>query len=319
MSRIRSGRPGFSLTEILMAVGILGVGLTMVASVFPVAVDQHRRGRDSTMAALCARSVAATMRAARQQVVKECREYFNVAVSKNDPISRDRPAEYDGPQLTGANTASYLPTTGSSRGLATITQQMRVYNPQSFLYESGRVYDVLNKPASGTYPPFWPFWNAGNYVPVIYVTPLVNNLYTAAMPRPTAENPKGPWRVTIVVFKSRGREPTRTKHWAMDSQSKAVAAGGYILNRSKNAGEAHLIDYVRSPEDTTKTRISLAAPAAVSSGTGSEVLEATSDPLTPKIASPPTSATAPVLSNASEKIWYVMPGAVGAFHTIIGD
>jgi len=37
-------RAGFSLMEILMAVGILGVGMTMVASVFPVAVDQSLRG-----------------------------------------------------------------------------------------------------------------------------------------------------------------------------------------------------------------------------------------------------------------------------------
>ncbi|MCX5685637.1 MAG: prepilin-type N-terminal cleavage/methylation domain-containing protein, partial [Planctomycetota bacterium] len=42
MSLMRRSR-GFSLTEILMAVGILGIGLTMVASIFPVAVDQTRR------------------------------------------------------------------------------------------------------------------------------------------------------------------------------------------------------------------------------------------------------------------------------------
>ena len=304
MSRIRSGRPGFSLTEILMAVGILGVGLTMVASVFPVAVDQHRRGRDSTMAALCARSVAATMRATRQQVVKECREYFNDAAKRSDAYTRDRPAEYDNllvPQFPGSGVASKWPLTGT----AVLTKELRVYNPQSFLYESGRRYDTASKSATPV-AFFWPFWNAGNYVPVIYVTPLVNN---ASPNRATAENLTGPWRVTIVVFRSRGTEPVRTKHWAMDSQSKAVGAGAYILNRSKNAGEAHLIDYVRSPE-TTGTQIALAAPAAAST----EVGAATG---TPAIASPPI--TLPVLTNANEKVWYVLPGAVAAFHTVIGD
>jgi len=308
MSRIRSGRPGFSLTEILMAVGILGVGLTMVASVFPVAVDQHRRGRDSTMAALCARSVAATMRAARQQVVKECREYFNDAAKRNDGTTRDRPAEYDNP--TPSNPAQFPNYNGASRwpltGTAILKKELRVYNPQSFLYESGREYDITNKPTGGYNPaPYWPFWNAGNYVPVIYVTPLVNNLCSGPTPdRPNAGvtsgagNLQGPWRVTIVVFKSRGMEPVRTKHWAMDNQSKAVAAGGYIIERTKNAGEAYLIDYVKDP--ATGPMIFLALPK---SATG------TANPRT----------DLPTLSDPANQIWYVMPGAVAAFHTVIGD
>ena len=59
----RKRRHAFTLTEMLMAAGILGIGLTMVASIFPVAVDQSRRSRDQTMAALCARSVMARARA----------------------------------------------------------------------------------------------------------------------------------------------------------------------------------------------------------------------------------------------------------------
>jgi len=61
----RKRRAAFTLTEMLMAAGILGIGLTMVASIFPVAIDQSRRSRDQTMAALCARSVLAQMRADR--------------------------------------------------------------------------------------------------------------------------------------------------------------------------------------------------------------------------------------------------------------
>ena len=295
MSRLRTGRPGFSLTEILMAVGILGVGLTMVASVFPVAVDQHRRGRDSTMAALCARSVAATLRAARQKFVGETRDFFNKVAKDNNLTYRDKAAEYDGPTFVSGDTANKLPP-----GIAVLTQELRVYNPQSFLYESGRVYDIASKPTAGySPPPYWPFWNAGNYVPVIYVTPLVNNLCTGTPARTTAENPKGPWRVTIVVFKSRGTEPVRTKHWVLDSLSKAVAGGGYIIERTKNAGEAYLIDYVKDPTGTNPT-IFLALPT---SATG------TANPRT----------TAPTLNSAADPIWYVLPGAVAAFHTVIGD
>ena len=65
MASGRKRRAAFTLTEVLMAAGILGIGLTMVASIFPVAVDQSRRSRDQTMAALCARSVAAGMRIQR--------------------------------------------------------------------------------------------------------------------------------------------------------------------------------------------------------------------------------------------------------------
>jgi len=295
MSRIRSGRPGFSLTEILMAVGILGVGLTMVASVFPVAVDQHRRGRDSTMAALCARSVAATMRAARQKCVGETRDFFNKVAKDNNATYRDKAAEYDGPPLTATDTANKFPL-----GTAGLTKELRVYNPQSFLYESGRKYDIGSKPSTpSTAAAFWPFWNAGNYVPVIYVTPLVNNLCTGAAPaRTSAENLTGPWRVTIVVFKSRGTEPVRTKHWTKDVQSKAVAGGGYIIERTKNAGEAYLIDYVKDP--ATGPMIFLALPKSATGTTN-----------------PPTSA--PTVTNATDPIWYVMPGAVAVFHTVIGD
>ena len=64
---------GFTLTEVLMAVGILGVGLTMVASIFPVAVDQSRLSRDQTCAALCARSAAALLRVRHNKMLTDMR------------------------------------------------------------------------------------------------------------------------------------------------------------------------------------------------------------------------------------------------------
>jgi prepilin-type N-terminal cleavage/methylation domain-containing protein len=64
---------GFTLTEVLMAVGILGIGLTMVASIFPVAVDQSRISRDQTYAALCARSAAALLRIRHNKMLTDMR------------------------------------------------------------------------------------------------------------------------------------------------------------------------------------------------------------------------------------------------------
>jgi len=69
----RKRRAAFTLAEMLMAAGILGIGLTMVASIFPVAVDQSRRSRDQTMAALCARSVMAWARADRNSITSALR------------------------------------------------------------------------------------------------------------------------------------------------------------------------------------------------------------------------------------------------------
>jgi hypothetical protein len=289
-----------------MAVGILGVGLTMVASVFPVAVDQSRRGKDSTMAALCARSVAATLRARRQRVVGEVRDFFNKMASDNDAISRDRPAEYDGLALSTAPAANKLPLTATP----IITKDMREYNPQSFLYEQGRIYDFTSKPTSGTNTnPFWPFWNAGNYIPIIYVTPLVNGLVSGVPTRNTAENRTGPWRVTIVVFKSRATyaDPAMNKTWYQDAQSRTVGAGGFVIDRSKNAGEAYLIDSVSVPSGNqfSQATVYLSVPK-----TADGYPNLTGE----KIGSP-----APTMTNTAASIWYVQPGAVAAFHTVIGD
>lgn len=48
-------RPGFSFTEILFAVMILGIGFIMVAAIFPVAIQQTAMTGDETVAAAIAR------------------------------------------------------------------------------------------------------------------------------------------------------------------------------------------------------------------------------------------------------------------------
>jgi prepilin-type N-terminal cleavage/methylation domain-containing protein len=134
-------RRGFTLTEILMAIAILGIGLTMVASVFPVAVDQSRRSRESTMAALCARSVMATMRAKRDVIVGQLRMPANNAINKTVEISLNW-------YLAGKD---------------------RVYNPDSFLYEQDRSYKTTDSGSDA-----YPNWLAGNYYPVVLATPIAN-------------------------------------------------------------------------------------------------------------------------------------------------
>jgi len=325
MSHTRRSPRGFSLTEILMAVGILGIGLSMVATIFPVAVDQTRRATDSTMSALCARSVAAMMRANRGNFVNAHRTYFNQlfadAAKTND---RERPAEFAVVQnVADLNTTKWNP--GIVWGLNTtefiIAKDMRVYNPNMFLYEAGRRY-LTESPVTD---PFWPQWNAGNYVPVIYVTPIVpvaNRSYNGSSNSGTDiyNNTSGPWRVTIVVFKSRGTEKMhpRTRSWYENAKPAsgdlyygiptwAAGAGDYVIDRGRHAGEAYLIDQVHT--DPLKTISGLPGTLA--------------DPpiflacgLT---ASGTKQAYAKTVDFNANKIWYPLPGAVAVYHTIIGD
>src|SRR5205823_5837814 len=58
-SRRRSERHrGFSFTEIMFAVIILGVGFIMVAAIFPVAIQQAKSTSEETTAAAVARGAA---------------------------------------------------------------------------------------------------------------------------------------------------------------------------------------------------------------------------------------------------------------------
>jgi len=54
-ARRPADRPGFSFTEILFAVMILGIGFIMVAAIFPVAIQQTALTGDETVAAAIAR------------------------------------------------------------------------------------------------------------------------------------------------------------------------------------------------------------------------------------------------------------------------
>jgi prepilin-type N-terminal cleavage/methylation domain-containing protein len=288
---------GFTLTEILMAVGILGIGLTMVASVFPVAVETSRRSNEATMTALCARSVAANLRARRNKVAPAIRDYFKT--NATDATKKNQPLEINKTTLT----ATILP------------DEEREYNPPSFLYEQGssgapitpRRYLVPTAITSvllpTTAPPYpLPLWTQGNYVAVIYATPI-NNVTSPASVATT----NGPWRVTIVVYKSAGGFNIATfldgyprdKGWAEPSQTiqsqyfrLKMGPGEYMIDRRHFRGEAYMIE---SALDSTKI-----------------------DPATYEAATRAIASVRYLPSSTTNK-WFVLPGAVAVYHTVIGE
>ena len=203
----RKRRAGFTLTEMLMAAGILGIGLTMVASIFPVAVDQSRRSRDQTMAALCARSVLARVRADRNAIINWLRDNVN---SGNTFIDLNSAA------------GGYFDDSG---------KHYVVYNPSAFLYTSP------TKTTSRTYEGV-STWGAGNYVARIFATRTLSPLSATAA--------DGPYRLTIVVCRSIGKLPATyvpSDLWATADKPKP-GPGTYVLEVSSGRAWGYLIDYV---------------------------------------------------------------------------
>jgi len=134
MPGTRGRRPAFTLTEVLMAVGILGVGLTMVASIFPVAVDQSRRSREITQAALCARSASAMIRVLRNDILSWGRNVGGGSVQEE------------------------------RWGL--LPGKFKVYDPTEFLYE-------VDPPRSYDSTDVWgDKGSKANYVPRLFITPV---------------------------------------------------------------------------------------------------------------------------------------------------
>jgi prepilin-type N-terminal cleavage/methylation domain-containing protein len=306
-------RRGFTLTEILMAAGILGIGLTMVASVFPVAVEESRRSRDITMACLSARSMAAILRARHEQTMGWIRYQSNITSQLISPACQT--TEDMMPTLTGSG------TTGIPRVLPPALQ---AYNPESFLYD----YDVtstvgvqggppaqVRKYPRQYNPPLSPHniyseWMLGSYVPVVFCTP------TSSV---------GPYKLTIVVFKSRGDippsllynqagpfVPPASNQSAVNTSVSGTnptpyrgGPGDYVMNIRAQAatgtnyggGEAYMIDRV----DASGV-ITLASSPTTSAG----LVYTASGALVPT-------------PQSTLQTWSSLPGALIVFHTIIGD
>ena len=66
---MRMRAKGFSLVEILIAIGILGVGLAMVAIAFPLGLQQSKRTVDASRAALAAQSIASLLQAKSDKIL----------------------------------------------------------------------------------------------------------------------------------------------------------------------------------------------------------------------------------------------------------
>jgi prepilin-type N-terminal cleavage/methylation domain-containing protein len=282
-------RAGFTLTEILMATGILGIGLTMVASVFPVALDQSRRSQEQTMAALSARSVAAIIRARRDRVTKWLR-----VTSAN---AKDKTVEMTSESSTVDSDAAPF--------------DLRNHNPNIFLY--------YNNPKRSYTRGAYNIWTTGGYVPVIFATPIATQVTSTA---PGVSY--GPWRLTIVIYKATGMQPfglnpddtaTYLKNWVTAKGSGYPWRGGagtYILDwtgptpttttTTNFRGEAFLVDKVvpnsASPGDPTMDKIVLCTYA---------------------YGDPVRTGAAGAVSYETLLNWISLPGAVAVYHTILGD
>jgi prepilin-type N-terminal cleavage/methylation domain-containing protein len=226
----QTGRGAFTLTEILMAVGILGIGLTMVASVFPVAVDQSRQSRDATMAALCARSVAATIRARRFNIVDWYHRY-----SPPTSSDKDKPVEIS---------------------FAVLPEAWTEYNPESFLYDQTIIDGTTTHDRVYNPTLIQPLWTAGNFVAIVFITPITSGgpyRLTIAVFKsrgPTSSVPR----------------PVINKPYTYTGGTNPIVPGEYLYDTNALRGEAYRLDYINPPYGNVKLYPTLPAPADPSSG-----------------------------------------------------
>lgn len=349
--RLAGPKKGFTLTEILMAVGILGVGMTMVASVYPVAVDQSRRSADLTQAALCARSVAAMMRARRSEI--------KTTLGLADWLRRN------------AMTASTTSAPGSVE-VTNLPEAFRKYDPYHFAYEyyppddddptvgspeaagekkdlmqyyPGLYYDNLTRKANKqpAIDQGYLLWSSGSFVPVVFATPM--------------HPAHGPWRIAIVIYKSRGgykwmvadtrihdrpeclskytfdslgRQTTTLnqaylKNWTYGTPPNTPCrgkAGDYVLDglvtpttgaKIFGRGEAYLVENFLPGTTATSDNIALATGFTADRNTAAAAIRCLD--LRPPLTSTPKTDVTTVRSIP----WISLPGALMAYHTIIGD
>ncbi len=304
--RTGTARAGFSLTEILMAVGILGIGMTMVASVFPVAVDQSRRSTDMTMAALSARSVVAVLRARRDEATPWLRTNTMI-------------------QPTGG---SGTPSPHTAKlGTTVLPYEVRNYNPANFVYGDS----VKEPPAAGavgtpkvprqysdSLTGMYGMWSMGAYVPVVFATPMSDNPNNLG---------HGPWRITIVVYKSRGTRPAYLNSPPSDLwvwQKNPGEVGGYVMDwrfdpanpqgEPNNRGEAYKVQRHIALGDAERVVPAVAFVDKRPGGMQFYAFTAGRDQTERDDGVP----CYPV-NNSVPTEWASLPGAVAAYHTILGD
>lgn len=321
MTGTGKARAGFSLTEILMAVGILGVGMTMVASVFPVAVDQSRRSRDLTMAALSARSVAAALRARRQEVVDSFRKEGPWQTFEDgDEAQTPRTARLDWPDepLKDDQQKPVL--------LPPLPRELRCYNPRGFLYDDSSTGGGTKTARDYSADLQGIEWNVGSYVPVVFATPISND--------PNDDETKkaghGSWRITIMIYKSRGQPPDYLTQdpsfsWVWNERKKSGnnpgGAGSYVMDwrfsggsqQMNNRGEAYKVQ--RHVPLTTRQDVVVPAVAfkkVPGARPGLPYFSAF-------VAGGDQGTDCYSLTKSIPSEWISLPGAIAAYHTILGD
>ena len=304
MRRPRRAFGGFTLTEILMAVGVLGVGMTMVASIFPVAVDQSRRSTDTTMAALSARSTAANLRANRENITRWCREGDT--------------------RFPGGATrhTSYIPVPsqqGSAQNLPPgLPKEQRIYDPASFLYDGAETGSgstkIIREYRVGE--ELYGLWSAGSYSSAVFATPM------DPTPKTSSGTAEGPWRITIVIFKGRGRIPDANN---LDEDSNndlsygrdhRVQVGEYLIhyNPSTNMnarGEAYKVERVVPGNSTTGSN-----DWVFPSGASTDASNARD----PRVYVAGDAAIRLAQTSPNNPVnWLSLRGSIAAYHTILGD
>jgi len=88
--RGRTGRRGFSLAELMIAIGIMGIGLTMAASLFPAAIREHSRSASNVLGMIMTENALETARAALSHPLKD-KDNVNVGTSMADCTATVKP------------------------------------------------------------------------------------------------------------------------------------------------------------------------------------------------------------------------------------
>jgi prepilin-type N-terminal cleavage/methylation domain-containing protein len=91
---IGNRQSGFTLIEILLAIGILSLGITAVLFMFTVGVQSHRRARDRTQAAMLADTVINQVSA--DLVGQTLPDYYGTDVDGNPQLVDARHADFPG-------------------------------------------------------------------------------------------------------------------------------------------------------------------------------------------------------------------------------
>lgn len=154
---LRGRRAGFSLAEILIAIGVLGIGLLLVAALFPLGMEQTRTAMVQTVVPLVADGAFGTMRLLCEET--RPREWPDPAAPGGrrqfvlrDEMQKTASVLVDGRRLPNLTDAILLPASGNLRVAPSLNAQLAVAGLRSYPAASGSA-------ASTPYGWIVLFWN----------------------------------------------------------------------------------------------------------------------------------------------------------------